>query len=57
MIKTSFVSSVTPELAERLTGDAEAGRTLARLFRNNFFMEERLRPDLTYQYHPLFREF
>lgn len=57
LLKTSFLPRITPSVAEQLTGNREAGRILFELNRRNYFTEKRLGPELSYQYHPLFREF
>jgi DNA-binding SARP family transcriptional activator len=48
---------MTTALAETLTGDTQAARTLADLHADNFFTDRRPGPESVYEYHPLFREF
>jgi ATP/maltotriose-dependent transcriptional regulator MalT len=48
---------MTAAVAETLTGDAQAARTLADLHADNFFTDRRPGPESVYEYHPLFREF
>lgn len=59
LLRTAMLPTVSPSLAERLTGFAESGALLADLHRNHFFTERRSRvgDEPTYEYHPLFREF
>jgi ATP/maltotriose-dependent transcriptional regulator MalT/two-component SAPR family response regulator len=57
LLKTAFPSYLTPGVAGELTGHANADQILSRLNGRNFFIEKRTHPELTYQYHPLFREF
>lgn len=56
LMQTALLPHMTVEIAAGLTG-MEAGDILEHLSRHNFFIEKRLVPALTYQYHPLFREF
>src|ERR1700694_95653 len=45
-------------IAEELTVDAEAGKMLAELHRNNYFVALReTQPEPVYQYHPMLRDF
>jgi len=57
LLKTALLPQMTESMAERLTGQPQAGRTLARLNRGNYFMEKRILEEPIYGYHPLFREF
>ena len=58
LLRTACLSQMTAEMAETLTGDPRAGRILADLHRNNYFVTLRqARPEPVYQYHPMFREF
>jgi len=57
LLKTAFMAKFTPQMASRLTGNSAAGRILAELNARNYFTEKYSDNDLTYQYHPLFREF
>jgi len=57
LLKTAFVQNFTPKIAVELSGHDNAGQILSELNRRNFFIEKRTQPELTYQYHPLFREF
>ena len=57
LLKTAILPKITPSVAERLTGNRDAGQILSELNRRNYFTEKRLGPELSYQYHPLFREF
>ncbi len=57
LLRTAFLTHITPSMAKELTGIRGAEGILANLSRNNYFIERRYHPELTYQYHPLFREF
>jgi DNA-binding SARP family transcriptional activator len=57
LLKTSYFPRMTPLMAEQLTGNSKAGRILTELNRKNYFVEKKIKPELTYQYHALFREF
>lgn len=58
LLRTAHLGHMTAAMAEELTGDARAGRILAELHRNNYFVALRqARPEPVYQYHPMFREF
>ena len=57
LLKTALLPQMTETMAERLTAQPQAGRTLARLNRGNYFMEKRILEEPIYSYHPLFREF
>jgi len=57
LLKTAFLSRVSPHNGREMTGREDAGTVLASLSRNNFFTEQLSVSGLVYQYHPLFREF
>jgi ATP/maltotriose-dependent transcriptional regulator MalT/DNA-binding SARP family transcriptional activator len=57
LLKTAFMAKFTPQMACKLTGNSAAGRILADLNARNYFTEKYSDSALTYQYHPLFREF
>lgn len=57
LMRTSFLSSTTASMAERLTGQSRSGHILSDLYRSNAFTERRHGAELTYQYHSLFRKF
>jgi ATP/maltotriose-dependent transcriptional regulator MalT len=57
LLKTALLPQMTESMAEKLTGQPQAGRTLARLNRGNYFIEKRVLEEPIYGYHPLFREF
>ena len=57
LYRTAFLPHMTATLAQTLTGDAHAARTLADLHADNFFTDRRPGPESVYEYHPLFREF
>ncbi len=56
LVKTAFLSTVTPFAAAEVSGHAEAGAILERLSRRGFFVVRRS-GGLIYEYHPLFRRF
>ena len=45
------------DIAEQISGCAEAGRLLNDLYRRQLFTDRRAGAQVTYQYHDLFREF
>jgi DNA-binding SARP family transcriptional activator len=57
LIKTAFMRTITPGDAYEISGHVHADEILSRLNQRNFFIEKRSHPELTYQYHPLFRDF
>ena len=57
LIKVSFLPHMTTDMAEKLTDNQSAGRILAWLNRHNLFTERRRQQNITYQFHPLFKEF
>jgi len=57
LLKTACMPSFAPKAAESLSGNTDAGTLLLELNRTNCFIEKRTQPEMTYQYHPLFREF
>lgn len=57
LLKTAFLPHLTPRMAEKLTGGANAARILSGLCRGNFFTVKHSAYEDSYQYHPLFREF
>jgi LuxR family maltose regulon positive regulatory protein len=57
LLKTSLLPDITVPMAERLTNLSTAGEILASLHRGRYFTERRYGPELSYRYHPLFREF
>lgn len=57
LILLSFLPGVSGDDAERLTGDADAGRLLDHLYRNRLFTQCRPGPPPTYHFHALFRDF
>lgn len=57
LLKTAYIPKIAPHAAKELTGMSNAGKILSELNRRNSFTEKRYSPYLTYQYHPLFREF
>ena len=57
-MKTSFLSLMTAQMAEELTGQSNAAAILSELHANNYFVAlRRTSPQLVYQVHPLFRDF
>jgi len=57
LLKTAFLPKMTAKMAEEITGHPQASRIFSELIRNNCFTEEFFLAELTYQYHPLFRDF
>jgi LuxR family transcriptional regulator, maltose regulon positive regulatory protein len=57
LTRTAILPKMTPQIAEAVSGNHQAGRILAVLNRRNCFTEKRALPFLVYQYHPLFRNF
>lgn len=57
LMRTSLLPEVTPEMAAAVSGNPEAGRILDGLYRRHYFTSRKGEPQLTYQYHDLFREF
>ena len=58
LLNTACLPQMTAGMAQALTGEERAGRILAELHRNNYFVALRqARPEPVYQYHPMFREF
>jgi ATP/maltotriose-dependent transcriptional regulator MalT len=57
-LRTAYLAQMSAGMAQAITGDERAGRILAGLHRNNYFVALReARPEPVYQYHPMFREF
>jgi hypothetical protein len=54
---TAFASTVTGDMAATLSGVPDAERRLNQLAQAGYFTEQRHEIVLTYQYHPLFRQF
>ncbi|MDH3391449.1 MAG: hypothetical protein OEL85_06620, partial [Desulfobulbaceae bacterium] len=57
LLKIAFLPRIQVPLAEKLSGHERAGLILDDLYRRNFFIVKLARPERTYEYHPLFREF
>lgn len=57
LIRMSYLPRMTVELAQAITGDAEAGKLLGHLAKRNLFTDRRLGEDASYQFHALFRVF
>ena len=57
LLQTAFVPKVTASIAEKLTGNLDAGQILANLHRQNYFTNKLRGSESAYEYHPLFREF
>lgn len=58
LLMTSFLPRMTVPLARKLTDNDRADQILSRLNRSNFFTERHATAEsITYQYHPLFKEF
>jgi LuxR family transcriptional regulator, maltose regulon positive regulatory protein len=58
LLQTAFLPRVTASMAEALTGRSGAGDILAALHKQNYFTHKQTAAgEVTYEYHPLFREF
>ena len=57
LLQSSFLPSMTSQMAERLTGIKRANQILSSLNQYNYFTTKHPNPEPVYQYHPLFREF
>lgn len=57
LLKTAFLSDMTAEIAQRLTGLVHSEKILSGLNRNNYFCQKQYAQRPVYRYHPLFREF
>jgi len=59
LLKTALLPRIGETMAAQLTGNADAGRLLAELYRRNYFTYRYGAEGDTYyyQYHPLFQEF
>ncbi len=57
LLRTALLPDITINLAKTLTGHPRAGGILSELNRCNRFTDKRQLKRLSYQFHPLFREF
>ncbi len=57
LVKTSVLPTITPAIAEQLTGNSAASSILDGLNRRNHFTYKSRQQMIAYQYHPLFRDF
>ncbi|MFQ5736463.1 MAG: BTAD domain-containing putative transcriptional regulator [Thermodesulfobacteriota bacterium] len=57
LLNTALLPTMTPRMAEKLTGSPSAARKLSRLAAKNYFTIRRPGREPAYQYHDLFREF
>ena len=57
LLQTAFMPRVTASLAEKLTGQPDAGAVLVNLHKQNYFTNKLAGSEPTYEYHPLFRAF
>lgn len=57
LLKTSFLTEMTPAMAEAVSGHPGADNILAELRRRNFFIEQVGDVEPTYRFHPMFREY
>jgi DNA-binding SARP family transcriptional activator len=57
LLRTAFFPEIDPRLAEKVSGDRDAGRKLSYLSRNHYFTARRSLTHPVYQYHELFRDF
>src|SRR5512143_3465723 len=56
-LRTSFLTKMTPNMADALTGRSDAYRILSELNQKNYFIQRQASESEAYQYHSLFREF
>jgi ATP/maltotriose-dependent transcriptional regulator MalT/DNA-binding SARP family transcriptional activator len=57
LLRTAFLPLFTATMAESISGDLDAGSRLNELYRLRYFIDRRDEPEVTYEYHALFREF
>lgn len=57
MLKTAYLSKMTASMASELSKEASAGEILSDMVRRNYFISERFDSVLSYEYHPLYRDF
>ena len=57
LLQTAFLPRVTAALAEKLTGQLDAGLILVNLHKQNYFTNKLGGSEAIYEYHPLFRVF
>lgn len=58
LVKSSVLPTMTAAMAGQLTGNSDAGSILDGLARRSYFIFKKSRlPMISYQYHPLFRDF
>ncbi|RPI79427.1 MAG: hypothetical protein EHM45_02965 [Desulfobacteraceae bacterium] len=57
LLKTALLPRIVPEIASELTCHAQAGQLLNGLFKHHYFIERYGTAPVTYQFHPLFRDF
>lgn len=57
LLKTALLPSLTPAMAERLTGIKQAGRIISDLIHRNYFVTKHIHRETVYHYHQLFRQF
>ncbi|MBE0626041.1 MAG: tetratricopeptide repeat protein [Burkholderiales bacterium] len=58
LLRTAYLTQMTADMAEELSGDARARHILADLYRRNYFVDLRQAgAEPVYQFHPMFREF
>ena len=58
LLSTAYLPQMTAEMAETLSGQADAGDRLDHLYRNNYFVTlKQAAPQSFYEYHPMMREF
>ncbi|MCK5101116.1 MAG: hypothetical protein KAR45_23605, partial [Desulfobacteraceae bacterium] len=56
-LKTAFLPKMSIDMAKKLTGISNTRGILSGLGSNNYFIFKYFNPMVSYQYHPLFREF
>ncbi|GAB6057986.1 BTAD domain-containing putative transcriptional regulator [Desulfonatronum parangueonense] len=54
LVRTSFLRTMTPDMAKAISGSDHAEAILMQLFQNNRFTYRRASPHYEFEYHPLF---
>jgi ATP/maltotriose-dependent transcriptional regulator MalT/DNA-binding SARP family transcriptional activator len=58
LLGTAYLPQMTAGMAGEVSGQADAGAVLARLYQQNYFVSlKQAQPEPVYQYHPMLREF
>lgn len=57
LLRSALFQEMTPDMATEISGEKDASKILSSLNAGNFFVAKRISPRVSYQYHPLFRDF